>query len=186
MKEKLSQPPPHHKTTYIVALKACFRLSVRNVESHHRALRPVHKQLKIQAVSHCRNEPDDPKDLRASLLCLSVSHSWARWGSRSCASCWATGMERASCARARWDWWQCCMCHYCAVIVTMNVGVFFYEIERFIRMGIPSSLRGRVWKCLLAIDSLRDNSDFNYQVRWDALGRASLAVFCASTCLHFS
>lgn len=37
------------------------------------------------------------------------------------------------------------------------------QIERFIRMGIPSSLRGRVWKCLLAIDSLRDSSDFNYQ-----------------------
>lgn len=33
-------------------------------------------------------------------------------------------------------------------------------------MGIPSSLRGRVWKCLLAIDSLRDNSDFNYQVKY--------------------
>ncbi|XP_075898871.1 uncharacterized protein LOC142899250 [Nelusetta ayraudi] len=37
------------------------------------------------------------------------------------------------------------------------------QIERFIRMGIPSSLRGRVWKFLLAIDSLRDSSDFNYQ-----------------------
>ncbi|XP_038562722.1 carabin-like isoform X1 [Micropterus salmoides] len=37
------------------------------------------------------------------------------------------------------------------------------QIERFIRMGIPPSLRGRVWKCLLAIDSLRENSDFNYQ-----------------------
>ncbi|KAF3854141.1 hypothetical protein F7725_022196 [Dissostichus mawsoni] len=37
------------------------------------------------------------------------------------------------------------------------------QIERFIRMGIPPSLRGRVWKCLLTIDSLRDTSDFNYQ-----------------------
>ncbi|XP_054476518.1 carabin [Anoplopoma fimbria] len=37
------------------------------------------------------------------------------------------------------------------------------QIERFIRMGIPPSLRGRVWKCLLAIDSLRETSDFNYQ-----------------------
>ncbi|KAL6107288.1 uncharacterized protein ACO6RY_10958 [Pungitius sinensis] len=37
------------------------------------------------------------------------------------------------------------------------------QIERFIRMGIPPSLRGRVWKCLLAIDSLRDTSDFSYQ-----------------------
>ncbi|XP_076590118.1 uncharacterized protein LOC143322667 [Chaetodon auriga] len=30
-------------------------------------------------------------------------------------------------------------------------------------MGIPPSLRGRVWKCLLTIDSLRETSDFNYQ-----------------------
>ncbi|XP_070686388.1 carabin isoform X2 [Pempheris klunzingeri] len=37
------------------------------------------------------------------------------------------------------------------------------QIERFIRMGIPPSLRGRVWKCLLSIDSLRETSDFNYQ-----------------------
>ncbi|XP_049430927.1 uncharacterized protein si:ch211-266k8.4 [Epinephelus fuscoguttatus] len=37
------------------------------------------------------------------------------------------------------------------------------QIERFIRMGIPPSLRGRVWKCLLTIDSLRETSDFNYQ-----------------------
>ncbi|XP_059191450.1 carabin [Centropristis striata] len=37
------------------------------------------------------------------------------------------------------------------------------QIERFIRMGIPPSLRGRVWKCLLTIDGLRETSDFNYQ-----------------------
>uniref|UniRef100_A0A671TZL2 Si:ch211-266k8.4 n=2 Tax=Sparus aurata TaxID=8175 RepID=A0A671TZL2_SPAAU len=30
-------------------------------------------------------------------------------------------------------------------------------------MGIPPSLRGRVWKCLLTIDSLRETSDFNYE-----------------------
>ncbi|KAM9753436.1 uncharacterized protein ACNS7B_006722 isoform 2-T2 [Menidia menidia] len=38
------------------------------------------------------------------------------------------------------------------------------QIERFIRMGIPPSLRGRVWKCLLNIDSLKETSDFNYQM----------------------
>uniref|UniRef100_A0AAZ1Y3E9 Rab-GAP TBC domain-containing protein n=1 Tax=Oreochromis aureus TaxID=47969 RepID=A0AAZ1Y3E9_OREAU len=38
------------------------------------------------------------------------------------------------------------------------------QIERFIRMGIPPSLRGRVWKCLLTTDILRDASDFNYQM----------------------
>ncbi|KAK9517187.1 hypothetical protein VZT92_025074 [Zoarces viviparus] len=37
------------------------------------------------------------------------------------------------------------------------------QIERFIRMGIPPSLRGRVWKCLLATDGLRETSDFSYQ-----------------------
>ncbi|KAM3609155.1 uncharacterized protein V6R79_010289 [Siganus canaliculatus] len=37
------------------------------------------------------------------------------------------------------------------------------QIERFIRMGIPPSLRGRVWRCLLSIDHLRETSDFNYQ-----------------------
>ncbi|XP_028264189.1 TBC1 domain family member 10B isoform X2 [Parambassis ranga] len=37
------------------------------------------------------------------------------------------------------------------------------QIERFIRMGIPPSLRGRVWKCLLSIDTLRENNNFNYQ-----------------------
>ncbi len=41
-----------------------------------------------------------------------------------------------------------------------------FQIERFIRMGIPPSLRGRVWKCLLATDSLRETSDFNYQVKY--------------------
>ncbi|XP_064878478.1 TBC1 domain family member 10A isoform X3 [Oncorhynchus nerka] len=31
------------------------------------------------------------------------------------------------------------------------------------RMGIPPALRGRVWKCLLNIDKLRESSAFNYQ-----------------------
>ncbi|KAI3371687.1 hypothetical protein L3Q82_024246 [Scortum barcoo] len=37
------------------------------------------------------------------------------------------------------------------------------QIERFIRMGIPPSLRARVWRCLLTTDNLRETSDFNYQ-----------------------
>ncbi|KAJ8002778.1 hypothetical protein DPEC_G00162490 [Dallia pectoralis] len=37
------------------------------------------------------------------------------------------------------------------------------QIERFIRMGIPPSLRGRVWKCLLNIENTRESSVFNYQ-----------------------
>uniref|UniRef100_A0A8C6SB59 Si:ch211-266k8.4 n=1 Tax=Neogobius melanostomus TaxID=47308 RepID=A0A8C6SB59_9GOBI len=37
------------------------------------------------------------------------------------------------------------------------------QIERFIRMGIPSSLRGRVWRCLLSVDNLRRTSHFNYE-----------------------
>ncbi|XP_029614887.1 carabin [Salmo trutta] len=37
------------------------------------------------------------------------------------------------------------------------------QIERFMRMGIPPALRGRVWKCLLNIDKLRESSAFNYQ-----------------------
>ncbi|MEQ2267522.1 hypothetical protein XENORESO_007115 [Xenotaenia resolanae] len=41
------------------------------------------------------------------------------------------------------------------------------QIERFIRLGIPPSLRGRVWKCLLNIDTLRESSDFNFQVNYD-------------------
>ncbi|XP_024120015.1 TBC1 domain family member 10A isoform X4 [Oryzias melastigma] len=36
-------------------------------------------------------------------------------------------------------------------------------MERFIRMGIPPSLRGRVWKSLLNIHVLRGTSCFNYQ-----------------------
>uniref|UniRef100_A0A3Q2E555 Rab-GAP TBC domain-containing protein n=1 Tax=Cyprinodon variegatus TaxID=28743 RepID=A0A3Q2E555_CYPVA len=47
-----------------------------------------------------------------------------------------------------------------------EIKCFYYccfQIERFIRMGIPPSLRGRVWKCLLNIDSLRESSEFNYQ-----------------------
>ncbi|KAM9470371.1 uncharacterized protein Hap1MRO34_012350 isoform 1-T1 [Clarias gariepinus] len=38
------------------------------------------------------------------------------------------------------------------------------QIERFIRIGIPPALRGRVWKCLLNIEAVRAASDFNYQV----------------------
>ncbi|KAM6937943.1 carabin [Xenentodon cancila] len=38
------------------------------------------------------------------------------------------------------------------------------QIERFIRMGIPPSLRGRVWKCLLSVDHLSETSNFNYQI----------------------
>ncbi|XP_024120011.1 TBC1 domain family member 10A isoform X2 [Oryzias melastigma] len=37
------------------------------------------------------------------------------------------------------------------------------QMERFIRMGIPPSLRGRVWKSLLNIHVLRGTSCFNYQ-----------------------
>ncbi|XP_055011507.1 uncharacterized protein si:ch211-266k8.4 [Boleophthalmus pectinirostris] len=38
------------------------------------------------------------------------------------------------------------------------------QIERFIRMGIPSSLRGQVWKCLLSIENRRQKSQFNYEM----------------------
>ncbi|TSS60402.1 Carabin [Bagarius yarrelli] len=38
------------------------------------------------------------------------------------------------------------------------------QIERFIRIGIPPALRGRVWKCLLDIETVRAASNFNYQV----------------------
>ncbi|KAB5571585.1 hypothetical protein PHYPO_G00226720 [Pangasianodon hypophthalmus] len=38
------------------------------------------------------------------------------------------------------------------------------QIERFIRIGIPPTLRGRVWKCLLDIEAVQVASDFNYQV----------------------
>ncbi|XP_036423827.1 carabin [Colossoma macropomum] len=37
------------------------------------------------------------------------------------------------------------------------------QIERFIRIGIPPALRGRVWKCLLDVDAVRVSSDFSYQ-----------------------
>ncbi|KAL4622800.1 carabin-like isoform X1 [Arapaima gigas] len=37
------------------------------------------------------------------------------------------------------------------------------QIERFMRMGIPPVLRGRVWRCLLNIDTLRETSKFSYQ-----------------------
>lgn len=39
-----------------------------------------------------------------------------------------------------------------------------FQMERFIKLGVPQSLRGRVWKCLLNIDCLRETSEFNYQV----------------------
>ncbi|XP_059392484.1 TBC1 domain family member 10A isoform X1 [Carassius carassius] len=37
------------------------------------------------------------------------------------------------------------------------------QIERFIRIGIPPAIRGRVWKCLLNIDSLRAANSFDYE-----------------------
>ncbi|XP_059402499.1 TBC1 domain family member 8-like [Carassius carassius] len=37
------------------------------------------------------------------------------------------------------------------------------QIERFIRIGIPPAMRGRVWKCLLDIDSIRAASSFDYE-----------------------
>ncbi|XP_012694519.2 TBC1 domain family member 16 [Clupea harengus] len=43
------------------------------------------------------------------------------------------------------------------------------QIERFIRMGIPPSLRGRVWKCLLDLDSIRESGVFNYQACLDEI-----------------
>ncbi|XP_030588142.1 TBC1 domain family member 10B [Archocentrus centrarchus] len=53
----------------------------------------------------------------------------------------------------------------CELLSYWNAASFICksQIERFIRMSIPPSLRGRVWKCLLTIDSLRETSDFNYQ-----------------------
>ncbi|KAF3689195.1 USP6 N-terminal-like protein Related to the N-terminus of tre [Channa argus] len=53
----------------------------------------------------------------------------------------------------------------CELLSYWNASSFICksQIERFIRMGIPPNLRGRVWKCLLSIESLRQNSDFNYQ-----------------------
>uniref|UniRef100_A0AAY5KKB9 Rab-GAP TBC domain-containing protein n=1 Tax=Esox lucius TaxID=8010 RepID=A0AAY5KKB9_ESOLU len=47
------------------------------------------------------------------------------------------------------------------------------QIERFVRMGIPSSLRGRVWKCLLNTENMRESSVFNYQKCLDQI-RGSL------------
>ncbi|KAK2838415.1 hypothetical protein Q7C36_013229 [Tachysurus vachellii] len=38
------------------------------------------------------------------------------------------------------------------------------QIERYIRIGIPPALRGRVWKCLLDIETVRAASDFSYKV----------------------
>uniref|UniRef100_A0A8C1IBR5 Si:ch211-266k8.4 n=1 Tax=Cyprinus carpio TaxID=7962 RepID=A0A8C1IBR5_CYPCA len=40
---------------------------------------------------------------------------------------------------------------------------FNFQIERFIRIGIPPAIRGRVWKCLLNIDSIRAASSFDYE-----------------------
>ncbi|XP_065148445.1 uncharacterized protein [Paramisgurnus dabryanus] len=37
------------------------------------------------------------------------------------------------------------------------------QIERFIRIGIPPAIRGRVWKSLLNIDSLKAASSFDYE-----------------------
>ncbi|CAL9697030.1 unnamed protein product [Knipowitschia caucasica] len=38
------------------------------------------------------------------------------------------------------------------------------QIERFIRMGIPSSLRSQVWRCLLSIENRKQKSHFNYEI----------------------
>ncbi|GAA6097880.1 uncharacterized protein si:ch211-266k8.4, partial [Tachysurus ichikawai] len=38
------------------------------------------------------------------------------------------------------------------------------QIERYIRIGIPPALRGRVWKCLLDIETVRGASGFSYKV----------------------
>ncbi|XP_026991696.2 uncharacterized protein si:ch211-266k8.4 [Tachysurus fulvidraco] len=38
------------------------------------------------------------------------------------------------------------------------------QIERYIRIGIPPALRGRVWKCLLDVETVRAASDFSYKV----------------------
>ncbi|XP_076878251.1 uncharacterized protein LOC143527142 isoform X2 [Brachyhypopomus gauderio] len=38
------------------------------------------------------------------------------------------------------------------------------QIERFIRIGIPPALRGRVWTRLLNVEAVRMSSDFSYQV----------------------
>ncbi|TRY54522.1 hypothetical protein DNTS_033390 [Danionella cerebrum] len=37
------------------------------------------------------------------------------------------------------------------------------QIERFIRIGIPPAIRGRVWKSLLNIESLRSGTSFDYE-----------------------
>lgn len=47
----------------------------------------------------------------------------------------------------------------------IHVPFSWNQIERFIRIGIPPAIRGRVWKCLLNIDSLRAASSFDYEVQ---------------------
>lgn len=110
-------------------------------------------------------KPDDTLSIVLSLL---ATPSWPQWGCKSCVSCSATGMELVLSARARWDvspiYPPVLSCINCKLRVSIDLKMGF-QIERFIRMGIPPSLRGRVWKCLLTIDSLREASEFNYQVR---------------------
>lgn len=56
--------------------------------------------------------------------------------------------------------------YYAAIDKSESLFHSCFQIERFIRMGVPPSLRGRVWKCLLTTGSLRETSDFNYQVEY--------------------
>ncbi|XP_053742738.1 carabin-like isoform X2 [Synchiropus splendidus] len=53
----------------------------------------------------------------------------------------------------------------CELLTCWNGSSFICrsQVERFIRMGVPASLRGRVWKCLLNTDGLRESSRFSYQ-----------------------
>uniref|UniRef100_A0A3P9H2K9 Small G protein signaling modulator 3 n=1 Tax=Oryzias latipes TaxID=8090 RepID=A0A3P9H2K9_ORYLA len=52
----------------------------------------------------------------------------------------------------------------CELLSYWNASSFLCrsQMERFIRMGIPSSLRGRVWKSLLNIHALRETTHFHY------------------------
>lgn len=98
---------------------------------------------------------------------LSATHSWAWWGWRSCVNCSATGMEPASSARVRLDLNRKQRVKTCSLLSKLVCSsTYCFQIERFIRMGIPPSLRGRVWKCLLNVDGVRKCSDFNYQVNY--------------------
>ena len=149
----------------------------------------------------CHHQPDFPRLRNQSnptmLSCVSATLKWAQWGWKSCVSCSATGMEPALSARARWDWsrlqktpkpkvlqiifcivLQCSKCK--PNILSSLTHLLCFQIERFVRMGIPPSLRGRVWKCLLTIDSLRETSDFNYEVKYSETCTGKNALFQSS------